>query len=359
MSLIRIICLFIIPAMLAACGTEQAPPAGARPEGGRPQLVGVATVETRTVADRITRPGTLRARRTVRLHNQEEGRIREMPWYEGDRVRAGETLVRLEDSLLQAELRKARARLRQAEQDLARLRRLVGKSLISEEDLMRAETALDVARAEQALLRARLEYMHIRAPFDGVVTERLAEPGDAVPRHTHLLTIADPASLVTEVRVSELHLPSLEAGEPVEVRIDALGDRVFAGRVLRVHPTVDPRTRQGTVEVLVKPVPAGARAGQLCRVTLSGQARPRRLIPLAALRRDAREAFVFVVDDAGTARRTRVRSGGYVDDQVEIVEGLEDGAQVVTRGFLGLTDGMPVRVVEPAAAVPDPRQDPA
>ena len=308
MSLIRIICWLIPVLLLAACEAAQGPASGARRQAG-PQLVGVATVETREIAGRITRPGTLKARRIVRLHNQEEGRIRQMPYFEGDSVRAGDTVVRLDDSLLQAELRKARARLRQAEQDLARFKRLVGKNLISEEDLMRAETALDVARAEESLLKARLEYMHIRAPFDGVVTERLAEPGDAVPRHTHLLTIADPGSLVTEVKVSELMLPALAAGDPVEVRIDALGDALFEGRVLRVHPTIDPRTRQGTVEVLVEPVPAGARAGQLCRVTLAGQARPRRLIPLAALRRDAREAFVFVVDEPGTARRSTVRSG--------------------------------------------------
>lgn len=355
MSLIRIICWALPALLLAACEAAQEPQSGVGRQAG-PQLVGVAVVETRQIAGRVTRPGTLKARRIVRLHNQEEGRIREMPYYEGDRVQSGETVVRLDDSLLQAELRKARAQLHQAEQDLTRLKRLVGRQLISEEDLMRAETAVDVARAEQSLLKARLEYMRIRAPFDGVVTERLAEPGDAVPRHTHLLSIADPASLVTEVQVSELILPALAPGDPVEVRIDALGDRLFGGRVLRVHPTVDPRSRQGTVEVVVEPVPAGARAGQLCRVTLTGEARPRRLIPLAALRRDAREEFVFVVDEAGTARRTAVRSGLYLDDRVEILEGLAEGARVVTRGFLGLNDGMPVQIVESPPGNPAPAQ---
>ena len=165
-------------------------------------LVEAVTVRAEPLAYRAERTGTLRARREVRVFNQEEGRIAELPLFEGDRVVAGAVMARLDETLLRAQLDKAEAQRRQAELDLKRLQGLAAKRLASEDELARARTALEVARAEEALLRTRLGYAVIHAPFTGVVTERLAEPGDVAPRHTHLLTLMDPGSLILEARIS-------------------------------------------------------------------------------------------------------------------------------------------------------------
>ena len=335
-----------------ACSDKPAPETAAEARVEPPVAVSAIVVETRPLAQTLVRTGSLRARRIVRIHSQEEGRVEALPVYEGDRVEAGALLVRLDDRLLRAELNKAEATRQQAEQDLARLQRLAGRNLVSADERLRAETALRVAEAEESLLKTRLGYATLTAPFAGLVSERNVDPGDAVPRFAHLVTLVDPQSLVTEVSVSELILPGLQLGDPVQVRIDALGAADITGRVARIHPTVDAATRQGIIEIELTPVPEGAQAGQLCRVYLPGELEPRRTVPLAALRQDPEGEYVYRVSEEGRALRTPVRSGVSLADHIEILEGLSDGDRVITRGFINLSAGKRVQVVTPPEPAP-------
>jgi membrane fusion protein (multidrug efflux system) len=334
----------VVVPLLAGC--QPASDAGgeqARRE--RPPLLVETTVATsRPIAHAVTRTGTLRALREVRLFNQEEGQVAAAPFHEGARVEAATVVARLDDTLLRAQLAKATATRKQAASDLERLTRLKSRAMVSDDELNRAETAVQVAEAEQMLLQTRLGYARVVAPFTGIVSERRVEPGDVAPRFTHLLTLFDPESLVIEVTLSELLMPQVTPSSEVPVRIDALGETAHPGRVLRVHPTVDPRTRLGLVEIALEPPPAGALPGQLGRVDLRLPATVRRVIPYPALRRDTRGEYVFRVVD-GKAQRTKVRSGLLIGQEVEIVEGLDDGDRVVLRGFLGLNDGSAVREV--------------
>lgn len=330
---------------LTACeqlGPDAPPPAKEKQAG---HLVAAVVAHRQPVSTAQERPGRLLYRRVTRLHSQEEGRVTRLPVYPGDSVAAGDLLVQLEDDLLRAQLDKAQATTEQKRLDLRRLADLVKKRAVSEDELAQAQTALAVAQAEQRLLETRLTYTRIHAPFAGVVTERHAEPGDAVAKNTHLVSLADPASLYAEAFASELILPHLQTGDPAEIRIDALGDRVLAGRIVRIHPELDRVTRHGIVEIALDPIPPGARAGQFVRATLTTAAVERLLIPFPALRRDRDGEFVLVIDGEGKARRTSVRSGLRTADQVEVLAGLEPGEQVITRGFLGLSEGQPVRVV--------------
>jgi RND family efflux transporter MFP subunit len=333
--------------LLAACaGESPTPTAAAQAPDPDAHLVEVATVALDRLGHRSVRTGTLRWRREAKVYTQEEGAILELPHFEGDPVAAGEVVVRMDAALLQAQLDKAVAERRQAELDLERLRDLAKRQLAAEEQLARAETALQVARAEEAVLRTRVGYTTVRAPFAGIVTARHAELGDVTGRHVHVLTLADPASLVTEVSVSELLLPALSVGDSAQVRVDALGQQVFPGRIVRIHPTVDPRTGQGTVEVALDPIPPGARAGQLSRVTLSAPALERLVIPFEALRRDSGGEYVFRLEADTTVRRTPVRTGLRIGQRVEVLEGLELDQRVVVKGFFGLSEGKEVRPVE-------------
>ena len=305
----------------------------------------VVTVSREQVSSAHERSGSLRARRKVRIHNQEEGRVVSVPFYEGDEVSRGAVLIQMEDNLLQAELDKARANRRQAQVDQQRLLGLVKKKVASEDELARARTTLDVATAELKILQTRLAFTRIQAPFDGVVSERLIEPGDVAASNSHLLTVSDPTSLVTEIHVSELLLPHLRPGDPVTVRIDALGQEAFPARILRIHPELDPATRQGVVEVTLEPVPEGARAGQFTRVTLETARAERILIPFSALKRDREGEFVYRLEANDKIKRSAVRSGIRIGDKIEVLRGLEPGERVVIRGFLGLSEGKAVKPV--------------
>jgi len=336
--------LIVALLLLAGCGAESRGKAEAPPE--RAHLVELASAATGQLAYTSDRGGSLRALREVRIVNQEEGEIVALGVREGDRVAAGQVLVRYDERLLRAELDKAEAALRQAELDHRRAQQLSERGFVGQEALSRAATAVEIARAEARLLGVRVRHLTLTAPFAGVVSQRLTEPGSVTPRHTHLLTLIDLSTLVTDVAVSELVLPHLAVGDAAGVRIDALGNTLHAGRILRIHPAVDPATRTGRVEVALDPVPAGARPGQFSRVELASGNREQILVPLAALRRDAAGEHVFVYEDDGSVRRVDVTSGLRLADRVEIRDGLAAGARVVVKGFLGLAPGRRVKPVD-------------
>lgn len=341
---------------LSGCD-DTAPPSTARKaQSARVHWVETVAAKTQRVGHTALRTGTLEPLRKVNIFNQEEGRITEIAFHEGDRVKRDQVLVRLDDALLRAQLDKAAATRSQAALDLSRLRGLVKRRLAAEDELARADTALKVAQAEHDLLRTHLEYTVIRAPFAGVITARALEPGDIAPKHTQLLTLIDPDSLTTRVQVSELLLPQIRRGDAATVRIDALGQRVFSGRISRIYPSIDPRTRQGTVEILLAPVPEGARAGQLCRVTLLSRPRNRLMVPFGALRRGRDGAYVYVANADNVVRRVNVRTGIRRGGEIEIVDGLAIGSMVVTKGMLGLEEGMQVRATGTSARAVAPPQ---
>ncbi len=243
---------------VGACG----PAADPGPETRAPLHADRAAAQPRAVE----RPGVLRALREIKLHNEEEGRVREVAAGEGDAVQAGAVLARLDDSLLRAQLDAVVARRRQAEVENERLHKLAEKGLLTRAAATRGEAVLQSARAEERLLAVRLSYLSIAAPFAGVVAERHVQPGDMLARHTQLFTLVDASELLVSVTVPERVLPRLRAGETVEVRIDALGAAHFPARIRRIHPTVDPGTRLGRVEVALESVPPGAAVGQACVV---------------------------------------------------------------------------------------------
>jgi len=305
-----------------------------------PAVVETAPVVERTLGLPLERPGTLAYRRLLRVHVQEAGQVERLPYYEGDRVRRGDLLLELDARLLRSEIRKAEADLRLKQRRLTRLEKLKTQNAASIDEVAEARTELEVARAELEILRTRLGFTRITAPFDGLVLERLAEPGDALARFSRVLTLADPDSLVVRFQVDGTLLGEIQAGGKVDVRHGPLR---FEARVHRIHPKVDPKSRLGTVEAAFDTPPAELRAGDYVRVALTTRPRPRRLIPFRALRVDRKGEYVFVAE-GGKARRQPVRSGRRLGLDVEILEGLEPGQQVITRGFLGLRNDASITI---------------
>lgn len=318
-------------------------------------LVETKQVELNTVGLTQNRTGTLTSLREVKIFNQEEGAITKMPFSEGDTVNKDDIVVRLDDKILRANLTRAQATHRKAKLTLNRISNLYKKKLSSDELLNLSETDLAIAAADEEMVATRLGYTVIRAPITGIVSQRLSEPGNIAERYTHLLTISDHTTLVTEVNVSEMLVSHLQLDDNVTVTIDALGNKVFNGRISRIHPNLDPLTRRGTVEITLTPVPPGARPGQLCRVSFSTRTEERLMIPFRALRRDIEGEYVFLLDGK-KAVRNGVLSGLRIGEQVEILQGLEAGQRIVIKGFLDLTDKKQVKDISPSA---DPSARPA
>ncbi len=337
----------VIPALLLATwAVAWKAEAGAPRRNAPPVPVVVAQARIAPVERVIMSAGVLRAVRVYRVHSELQGRLIELPYRPGDRVDAGALLARIDDTLIRAELSKAVAQREQAQADLGRMERLYARKGASEDELLEARTALAVARAEERLARARLERTRITAPFAGVVSQRLAEPGDALSPGTHLLTLIDPAQLEAELPVSDRLLPRLRVGQPVALRIDGLGAQVHEGHIARIHPEVDPETLKGTVTVRLDAPPQGAHPGQLARAELRLRDPPALRIPLAGLRRDAEGTWVWRVTADQIAERVPVQAGPLVGDEIVIRAGLSPGDRIVVRGFVRLRQGRKVDVVE-------------
>ena len=316
------------------------------------QLVELSAVKIEPIQHQSQRTGTLKARKTVRIFNQEEGSLTALPFYEGDSINKGDLLLKIDDKLLRAQLDKARATLKQTQQDLKRLQKLRKKRLVAEDEVNRARTALNVAEAEQRLLSTRIGYTSLTSPISGIISERLAEPGDVAPRHSHLLTLIDTETLITEVPVSGLLLPTLNTGDSVNIQIDALPGKTYQGRILRIHPTLNASTRNGIVEIILDPVPNGARPGQFCRVKLLSRTTDRKLIPFSAIRQDNKGSYVYSVDTKNKAVISRITTGLRFSDRIEVLSGLEAGQRIITKGFLGLKAGKQIRTANSVSKQP-------
>lgn len=356
----NVLLLFITVVMLmtAAC-TEQT---ASVEKIAKPHLVEIIAAQSQTLTIQRERNGTLKALREIQIYNQEEGQITSLPFYENDKVNKGDIVAKLDDRLLKAQLERTQALRRKAEQDLLRFKNLAAKGLLPQTEITRVETELAVAKADEHALLTRLDFTVIRAPISGIVSERHSEQGNIAERYSHLLTLSDQSSLITEVAVSELLINKLQVGDKPELSIDALDtpaaiDTPLHGAITRIYPNLDPFTRTGTIEITLKPVPAGARPGQLVRVTLKTEQAKRLLIPFTSLRRSTQGDYVFTIDSEQKAQITPVVTGLNVNAQVEIVSGLTEGAAVVVRGYTNLHAGKAVTVVNvPALAQQTPNE---
>jgi RND family efflux transporter MFP subunit len=307
--------------------------------------VHVATVKRTGLKEQQFITGSIEAFSTVRIYNQEPGRIKSLPFYPGDNVEKDQLISVLDDGLLIREFEKARAQHNQTKLDLKRLKRLIPRKLASDEQLARTLTLVEQARAEENLFKTRLSYSKILAPMAGIVTERLRETGDVVSLHSHILSIADVSRLKVTLSLSELTISQLKENMSVSIRIDALGDTKFSGKVLRIHPTIDNASRQGTVEIIFDEVPNGALPGQLCRIEINTLTTPRVVIPIMAIRNDSIGEYVYRVSKENEIKLIRIQTGIQVNEWVEVISGLKINDTVVTKGFQGLAKTKKVKII--------------
>jgi len=322
----------------------------------RQHAVEVVSVERQPLMTSKIITGTIEASRTVKIHSEEQGRIDSLPVYPGDRVTEKQVLLKLDNSLIKAEYDKARASYKLARLDYKRIKKLKPRKLASEDQLARAETALEQARAEQVLLQTRLDRATITAPFNGLISQRFNEEGDIVPLHSHILTIYDPKSLIARISVSEIILNSIKVGDQVELRVDALGNEIIMGRILRKHPLVDEFTRQSVIEIELIEPPKGIIPGQLTRVSIKGQTIPLITLPLSVVRHDTQGEYVYRIE-SGKAIFRRIQTGIQLGNKIEIIDGIDQGDKVVSKGFINLRDNAKVNVITKNASAQKNKPD--
>jgi len=332
---------------LNGCGGADTRTSGRRP-GRASGPVPVATTEVlpRDLARTVTVAGSIEPIRTVSVTAQTSGTVLTVLVEEGDRVRPGQPLAKLDAREVSAQLERARAVLANAEAAFQRARDLRANDLTSDAEVDAARAAFGIAEADVQLWATRLAFCEIDAPIAGVVTAKEVEKGDNVSSGKSMFAIADDSTLVVRVGVSELDVVHLAAGRPVTLRLDAYPGAKVTGHIRRIFPGADAESRLVPVEVVLDAAPPGVepRPGFLARVEFPLDTRSGVLVvPAAALGVSESGTFVYVVE-ADTLARRSVETGLTASGQVEITGGLRSGERVVTSGQVNLRPGEPVRV---------------
>lgn len=349
--------------------------------------VEVAAVAPRTVVAKVKASGNISPRKKVEIQSKVIGEIVALPFREGDAVKAGDVVVEIEKKLYQAacdqaraaleqarvQLERAQAELANAELEAARTERLFAQGVVSEQTRDRARLALEQAQVavraqERAIEQASFAYRRaledldrttIRAPMDGVVISRRVEVGETAIMGTTnfpgsvLMVIGDLSELVAEVEVPERDVVQLQLGQEAEVKVDAIPDASFPGKVVEIASS---GTKVGDVvkfkvKVALNQPDARLKPEMTAKVTITTQRAGNVLaVPLQAVqtrfldesgkevfgKTTDREVEVVYIYEKGRALRRLVKTGVQDELYVEIREGLEAGSKVITGPYKSL-----------------------
>jgi membrane fusion protein (multidrug efflux system) len=379
-----------LPSLAGCNNTAEGKKASDSDEGLPVNVTQVERIELRRAVDVV---GTLAARDQTVVSAEVDGRVARLAADMGDKVAAGAALVFLDAERLRyradeqkASLEQTRARLgahgeelpppgqtpdvlsaaaqhAEAEQQLARARRLAAKNLVSAEELEKAETQLKTARAAheaaiaaerqmRAELNAReaslrgatrdLQDAVIRAPFEGVIAERMVSEGQFVRVQSPVMRLVRLHPLRLTAEIPEKFGPGIKVDQPLSLRTDAYPDTPVEGRITRISPDVNLKSRAFAIEAEV-PNPDGAlKPGTFARVHIATNRVDNAIvIPVSAVQTRYGTSLVFVVRNNALAS-AEVKLGDRLGPKVEILDGLEPGLTIVSEGVEGLNTGMRV-----------------
>ena len=346
--------------LAAGCGRgDDAPQAAAAPPTitvGR-ESVAVAAVEEIRTGPHIS--GQLSAEQEATVRAEVGGSVVQTAYEEGQAVRKGAVLVRIEardlsDGVLSADaaVRSAENALEVAESELRRTEALVSGGALAQRDLEiarnslgTAQSQLAAARARASTARAQLADTTVRAPISGVVSDKAVNTGDVVTTGTALYTIIDPSSMRLEASVPSERIGELRVGLPVQFTVRGYEGQTFSGRIERISPAADPATRQ--VPIFVAIPNAGGRliAGLFAEGRVETQVRRALVVPGTALDDTGAGPALIRVRD-GRAERVDVKIGlrDSASEKVEVVSGLTAGDVVLIGASRGITPGTPVAI---------------
>ena len=320
----------------------------------------VVTAERRVLARRLPISGSLTPLVQSQLKSKVAGEVLEVRHREGDAVRRGEVLLRIDTRSQEAQVASQKAALDKARADLgiARLNvenseRLLAKKFIAQNVLDTQKSVYAAALASVQLAEAQLRLAEIgladavvRAPFDAVVARRFAEPGEKVSSDSALLELVDLSRLELQAAAPAADTPAIAPGQLAEVRVDGFGERVFDARVERINPVTEQGSRQILLYLAIDNADGALRGGMFAQGELVIERSEAVLaIPAAAVKQEAGIDYAWVIEGGLLLRRQLTLGAARgAEGLVEVRAGLEAGARLVAVALDGVQPGVPVTV---------------
>ena len=336
-----------VPAV-TACGEGGSWAHGGKGGKGKSALkVGTTTLSPANIERYYRTSGTLKAKREAQLVAVQVGVIRAVTAEEGDTVKAGETLVRLDGRELALQAAADRLAAENLQRELKRLEAISSEAIAAEE-VDKQRYAVEEARVSAKLSRSRSKQTVVRAPFDGTIVERFVDEGNLATTATPLFRVADLSALELELHVPEKDAATVK--DEAEVEVELVDGNEFIASIVRRSPVVDPLT--GTVKFTVRAetFPKTAKPGAFARARVLVDAREAApSIPRSAVFEVEGRPHVYVVVE-GKARRAEVELGLEGAERVELKSGVGPDDAIVVEGNAGITEGMPLEAADVATA---------
>ena len=284
--------------------------------------------------------GTVRPRLEANVSAKVTGRVLSLEATPGRRVKKGELLAKIDPGEMTAVLEAARATMEQAMRDKERADRLAAQNAIAQAELEKATAQLRVSSARVKEAESLIANAEVTAPFDGVVTRKLMEPGDLATPGRALFSMEDQSLLRLEIDVAESLAGKISLGQTLRVEVEGAGAEID-GKVSEVAPSADVGSRTFRIKLDLPSTPA-LRAGQFGRALLPRGMRKALMVPLSSIIRRGQMDYVFVATE-GKAHLRIVRLGHAGKDRVEVLAGLDDGEKIVGNPSTELRDGQALK----------------
>ena len=302
--------------------------------------VTVETVKLQNVDQIEELTATVKAEAKNDIASQGAGRIVKIYTEVGQTVQKGQLLVKMDPtSLLQV-----KTQLANYEADYNRTLELCKAGGASQQAVDQLKVQLDVTRETYNNL---LENVELKAPISGVITARNYDSGDMYKGGEAIVTINQITPVKIVVAVSEENFSSIKLGQKINIKLDTYPDKTFTGSVSLIYPVMDESTRTFQVEISIPNGDRKVRPGMFARAVMNYGTKKRVLVPDVAVQKQmgSGDHYVYIYKD-GKVKYSIVKTGRRIEDQYEIISGVEDNDQVVISGISKLADGKEVEIVK-------------
>lgn len=321
----------------------------------------VHTIKPRGLVDVVRFTGTTQPIDQTIVKSRVSGRLAEVLVREGDRVTEGQVLARFETTELQAKLNErqsaleaARADARWTARDRSDKETLANRNIVSQSAADQARATAEnrasmvaVAEAQLEVARKNLADAEVRAPFDGVVGERIANQGESLPIDGKILALLDTSHVEIAAQMPAADVIRMKVGQAARVNLEGFGDRVFDGKITRISPTTQAGSRSIPVYVEIVDRHEALRGGLFGTGTVTVQEKGHALaVPASAMRKDDQGEYVLAVDNGTLVRKPVGAVRTWSRGELVEVKGLESGMTVVSAPLPGLHAGQKVKIVE-------------
>lgn len=336
--------LLVISAIIMASCSANKPVENKQDEESAKILVRVQRVETKEVEQEVVFTGNVEAFKQNHISSSSPNRIGKIYVEVGDMVKQGQLLVQMDETMFA----QTKTQLLNLERDFARLDTLNQVGSISQQQVDQVKTQLEVLRST---FRSMTENTQLRSPIDGIITGRYFNDGEMysmTPTLTGkpaIVSVMQIQPVKVLVNIPEIYFPRVKPGMEASITLDIYPDKEFLGKVYLVYPTIEPMTKTFTVEVEIPNQQMLVRPGMFARVKFGFGKMDRLMVPDLAVQKQTgtNERYVFAVEDNVAVRKT-ISLGRRINDNFEVISGIDVNDMVVIAGQARLLDGTPVEI---------------